>query len=106
MIGKIRGRVDYTAKDYVLIDVNGVGYLVYCADYTLARLPNTGGMVALYTDLIVREDNLQLFGFFNRGRASMAQIADDCAGGWGEGGFGDCVRLGGGGCWPRPDPWR
>ena len=63
MIGKIRGRVDYTAKDYVLIDVNGVGYLVYCADYTLARLPNTGGMVALYTDLIVREDNLQLFGF-------------------------------------------
>ena len=63
MIGKIRGRVDYTAKDYVLIDVNGVGYLVYCADYTLARLPNTGGMTALYTDLIVREDNLQLFGF-------------------------------------------
>ncbi len=63
MIGKIRGRVDYTAKDYVLIDVNGVGYLVYCADYTLARLPNSGGMVALYTDLIVREDNLQLFGF-------------------------------------------
>ncbi len=63
MIGKIRGRVDYTTKDYVLIDVNGVGYLVYCADYTLARLPNTGGMVALYTDLIVREDNLQLFGF-------------------------------------------
>ena len=63
MIGKIRGRVDYTTKDYVLIDVNGVGYLVYCADYTLARLPNTGGMTALYTDLIVREDNLQLFGF-------------------------------------------
>ena len=38
MIGKIRGRVDYTAKDYVLIDVNGVGYLVYCADYTLGSV--------------------------------------------------------------------
>ena len=63
MIGKITGRVDYRAKDHVLVDVQGVGYLVYCSERTLAVLPPKGGVVALYTDLLVREDNLQLFGF-------------------------------------------
>ena len=63
MIGKISGRIDYRADDHVLIDVRGIGYLVYCSDRTLATLPAAGEAVALYTELLVREDNLQLFGF-------------------------------------------
>ena len=63
MIGKITGRVDYRGTDHVLVDVQGVGYLVYCSERTLAGLPGRGGIVALYTDMLVREDNLQLFGF-------------------------------------------
>ncbi|MEP1765365.1 MAG: Holliday junction branch migration protein RuvA [Sulfitobacter sp.] len=63
MIGKVSGRIDYRAVDHVLIDVRGVGYLVYCSDLTLASLPPVGEVAALYTDLLVREDNLQLFGF-------------------------------------------
>lgn len=63
MIGRIAGRIDYRASDHVLIDVRGVGYLVYCSDRTLQALPAAGEHVALYTDLLVREDNLQLFGF-------------------------------------------
>ena len=63
MIGRIAGRLDYKADDHVLIDVRGVGYLVYCSDRVLAALPGAGEPVALYTDLLVREDILQLFGF-------------------------------------------
>jgi Holliday junction DNA helicase RuvA len=63
MIGKIAGRIDYRSSDHVLIDVRGVGYLVYVSDRTLAALPGPGEAVALYTELIVREDLLQLFGF-------------------------------------------
>jgi Holliday junction DNA helicase RuvA len=63
MIGKIAGRIDYRAEDHVLIDVRGVGYLVYCSERTLAALPAAGEAVALYTDLLVRDDILQLFGF-------------------------------------------
>ena len=63
MIGKISGRVEYRTTDHVLIDVNGVGYVVYCSDRVLATLPPAGEAVALYTDLLVREDLLQLFGF-------------------------------------------
>ncbi|WP_120503002.1 Holliday junction branch migration protein RuvA [Sulfitobacter mediterraneus] len=63
MIGKISGRIEYRTTDHVLIDVRGVGYLVYCSERTLAALPGTGEVAALYTDLLVREDVLQLFGF-------------------------------------------
>ncbi len=63
MIGKITGRIDYRASDHVLIDVRGVGYLVFCSDRTLAALPAVGEVVALFTDLVVREDLMQLFGF-------------------------------------------
>ncbi|OZB13791.1 MAG: Holliday junction branch migration protein RuvA [Rhodobacterales bacterium 34-62-10] len=63
MIGKLTGRIDYRAEDHVLIDVGGVGYLVYCSDRTLAGLPGPGHVVALYTDLVVREDLMQLYGF-------------------------------------------
>ncbi|WP_147125723.1 Holliday junction branch migration protein RuvA [Shimia ponticola] len=65
MIGKIAGRIDYRATDHVLIDVRGVGYLVYCSERTMAALPGNGEAVALYTELLVREDNLQLFGFLS-----------------------------------------
>ena len=63
MIGKLSGRIDYRAADHVLIDVRGVGYLVYVSDRTMAALPGVGEVVALYTDLVVREDLVQLFGF-------------------------------------------
>ena len=63
MIGKLSGRVDYKAIDHVMLDVRGVGYMVYCSDRTLAVLPPVGEAVALYTDLLVREDLMQLFGF-------------------------------------------
>ena len=63
MIGKIAGRVDYKALDHALIDVRGVGYIVYCSERTMAELPPAGEAVALYTELLVREAVLQLFGF-------------------------------------------
>ena len=63
MIGRLAGRIDYKSPDHVLIDVRGVGYLVYCSDRTLHALPGVGEHTALYTDLLVRDDLLQLFGF-------------------------------------------
>jgi len=63
MIGRIAGRIDVRGDDYVLIDVRGIGYIVHVSERTLAGLPGPGEAVALYTDLLVREDLLQLFGF-------------------------------------------
>ncbi|MEM9045730.1 MAG: Holliday junction branch migration protein RuvA [Pseudomonadota bacterium] len=67
MIGKISGRVDYVAEDHVLVETSsGVGYEVYCSTPTLRRIPMAGEWVALYTELVVREDLMQLYGFESR----------------------------------------
>ena len=63
MIGKISGVIDYKADDHVLIEAGGVGYIVYCAPNTIGALPGPGERGALYTELVVREDLMQLFGF-------------------------------------------
>ncbi|MEL6585971.1 MAG: Holliday junction branch migration protein RuvA [Pseudomonadota bacterium] len=63
MIGRLTGRLDWKGSDQVLLDVAGVGYVVHCSDRTVAALPPIGAGVALWTELLVREDLLQLFGF-------------------------------------------
>jgi Holliday junction DNA helicase RuvA len=63
VIGRISGRLDWRGPDHVLIDVRGVGYIIYVSERTLAGMPSVGEAVSLYTDLLVREDLLQLFGF-------------------------------------------
>jgi len=63
MIGRIAGVILHRAMDHVLIDVRGVGYVVHVSQRTAASLPPVGEAVALYTELLVREDLLQLFGF-------------------------------------------
>ncbi|RMC37886.1 Holliday junction branch migration protein RuvA [Paracoccus alkanivorans] len=63
MIGRIAGVILHRAADHVLIDVRGVGYIVHVSERTAMNLPPVGQAAALYTDLLVREDLLQLFGF-------------------------------------------
>ncbi len=63
MIGRLSGRIAYRAIDHVLLDVGGVGYVVFVSGRTLAALPGPGEAASLYTDLLVREDLLQLYGF-------------------------------------------
>jgi Holliday junction DNA helicase RuvA len=62
MIGKLSGRIDYVADDHALIEAGGVGYVVHCAPRTLRGL-TPGAAAALYTELVVREDSMTLYGF-------------------------------------------
>ncbi|MBZ4022589.1 Holliday junction branch migration protein RuvA [Rhodobacter sp. TJ_12] len=63
MIGRIAGVILHRGMDEVLIDVRGVGYIVHVSSRTASTLPPVGEACALYTELVVREDLLQLFGF-------------------------------------------
>ncbi|MBQ9732027.1 MAG: Holliday junction branch migration protein RuvA [Alphaproteobacteria bacterium] len=62
MIAKLRGLVDVIGEDYIIIDVNGVGYLVSASAKTLSKLVK-GAEVSLLIETIVREDSISLFGF-------------------------------------------
>jgi len=63
MIGKLRGIVDSTGEDSVIVDVGGVGYVVHCSARTLQGLPAAGEPVSLAIETHVREDQIRLFGF-------------------------------------------
>jgi Holliday junction DNA helicase RuvA len=63
MIGKLRGVIDSYGEDFVIIDVQGVGYLVHCSSRTLQELPAVGESAQLAIETHVREDQLRLFGF-------------------------------------------
>jgi Holliday junction DNA helicase RuvA len=63
MIGKLKGMIDSYGEDFIVLDVNGVGYLVHCSARTLQELPGTGQPATLSIETHVREDQLRLFGF-------------------------------------------
>lgn len=62
MIAKLRGIIDTIGEDGCVIDVNGVGYAVAASAKTLSKL-NVGTEAVLLTVMIVREDDISLFGF-------------------------------------------
>lgn len=63
MIGKLKGVIDSYGEDYVIVDVQGVGYQVHCSARTLQSLPAQGEAATLAIETHVREDQIRLFGF-------------------------------------------
>lgn len=63
MIAKLTGILDGVAADSAVVDVGGVGYLVFCSGRTLARLGAAGASVSLVIETHVREDHINLYGF-------------------------------------------
>lgn len=63
MIASLQGSVLHLGKDYVVVDVNGVGYQVGVSQRHLAELPGEGETVRIWTHLVHREDAMLLYGF-------------------------------------------
>ncbi len=63
MIGKLKGLVDSFGDDWIILDVQGVGYQVHCSTRTLSALPFPGEAATLSIETHVRETEIKLFGF-------------------------------------------
>ena len=63
MIGKLKGVIDSYGEDFVILDVHGVGYVVFCSTRTMQALPSPGEAAVLAIETQVREDAIRLFGF-------------------------------------------
>jgi Holliday junction DNA helicase RuvA len=63
MIGKLKGQIDSYGADWVIIDVGGVGYHVFCSSKTLTALPRPGEFAELHTEMLVSQDMIRLVGF-------------------------------------------
>ena len=80
MIGKLRGNVDSIGRDWVIVDVGGVGYEVSCPTRTLSRMPAIGQPVTLTIETYVREDAIKLFGFLNDAERSWFRLLQNVQG--------------------------
>ncbi|MBQ9739231.1 MAG: Holliday junction branch migration protein RuvA [Alphaproteobacteria bacterium] len=63
MIGSLSGLVDGIFDGYIILDVGGVGYRVFCSSKTVAKLSGVGQAAKLLIETQVREDHIHLFGF-------------------------------------------
>ena len=63
MIARLRGTLAESGADHAVLDVGGVGYLVWCSARTLTAIGDVGGDVLLFTEMQVREDAITLYGF-------------------------------------------
>jgi len=63
MISKLSGILDSVAQDYLILDVSGVGYQVFCSNATLIQSGQKGEPLSLLIETQVREDHIHLFGF-------------------------------------------
>lgn len=63
MIGMLNGVIDAIGEDFIILDVNGVGYLVQCPARTLMQLRQIGDPVKLAIETQLREDSIKLYGF-------------------------------------------
>ena len=64
MIARLTGKVADRGADHLIVDVGGVGYLVYAPVSAIASA-SPGGELTLHTHLVVREDDLTLYGFID-----------------------------------------
>lgn len=72
MIGRLRGIVEVIEDGKCLIDVNGVGYLVFCSSRTLEAVPD--GVATLLIEMQVREDAITLYGFLTGGEREWFRL--------------------------------
>jgi Holliday junction DNA helicase RuvA len=80
MIASLHGKLELISTDFVIIDVNGIGFLVYIPTSTLNTLGSVGHEVHLRTNLVVREDSMTLYGFSTESELELFQVLTGVSG--------------------------
>ena len=80
MIGKLKGIVDSVEDEALILDVNGVGYLVSASPRTLRALPAPGKPAELLIETHVREDAIRLYGFLTAGERDWFRLLQSVQG--------------------------
>ncbi len=70
----IRGQFQRISKDYVVIELNNIGYKIFTSGNTMSNMPKVGDEVLLYLEQIVREDFIGLYGFTTREELKMFKL--------------------------------
>ena len=73
MIAFLKGKIDVKGSNFIIIEVNGVGYKVFMTDSSLQQI-ETKQEIKVYTYMRVLEDDVSLYGFMNNEELSMFEL--------------------------------
>ncbi len=71
MISYIKGTLERRTESYIILETNGIGYQIFVSPATLAKLPQTGEIVKIFTYFSVKEDGVSLYGFASQEEQEM-----------------------------------
>ena len=74
MFAYIKGILEIKTTEYVVIEVNGIGYKIFMSEIAIDELGNIGDNVKIYTYLKVKEDDISLFGFKTQEELRMFEL--------------------------------
>ncbi|MGI6453880.1 MAG: Holliday junction branch migration protein RuvA [Syntrophomonadaceae bacterium] len=74
MIAFIRGIVSSIGEDSIVVEANGIGYLIYVHSRAFSQMPGVGREILVHTHLQVLENDMRIFGFLNKQELSMFKI--------------------------------
>ncbi|NKB56898.1 MAG: Holliday junction branch migration protein RuvA [Alphaproteobacteria bacterium] len=74
MIARLSGILGEVGEDFAIIDVGGVGYLIFCSARSLSRMPAVGDAVRVEVETHVREDHIHLYGFIDTAERSWFRL--------------------------------
>lgn len=74
MFSYIKGNLEVKNLNYVVIDVNGIGFKIFMSESAIQRLEETGNNVKIYTHMNVKEDDISLYGFITSEELRMFEL--------------------------------
>lgn len=74
MIDYIKGKIEYIGQDHVVIENNSIGYKIFTSAYTVSDLNGKPDNAIVYTQMIVREDDIRLCGFSSRAELKVFDL--------------------------------
>lgn len=74
MYAYIKGVLEHKHNEYIVVEANGVGYMIYTPLSTLEALGAQGQQVKVYTHLHVREDVMNLYGFSSQEELNLFEL--------------------------------
>lgn len=74
MFAYIKGKFEFRTMDYIVVDVNGIGYKIFMSENSMKNIGEIGSEVKVYTYLKVREDDISIYGFATNEELRMFEL--------------------------------
>ena len=74
MFAYIKGILEEKENNYVVIDINGLGYKIFMSQNNIDSIGNIGEVVKAYTYVRVREDDISIYGFLTKEQLKMFEL--------------------------------